>query len=231
MDSNILKIYRHELKYILSQMEYEVLKRLMAVTMNMDENSGTGEDYYIRSLYFDTVADTDYFDKIRGISERKKIRLRLYDTETEQVKLEIKNKQNDYSVKETMIISRTDAQELLQQNYQVLSKYKDEVSGKVCHNFMLGCYSPKVIVDYDREAYTLPIENVRITFDKRVRVAKTADLFDKNLLMCNLMPEHQVILEVKFNRYLPRHVSNILSTVEMQRMSISKYCMARELVG
>lgn len=231
MVRNVLKVYRHELKFMLSQIEYVNLKCLLAAAMNLDENAQSREEYYIRSLYFDTMTDADYASKIMGISERRKIRLRIYDTETDRVKLEIKNKQSDYSVKETVTISREDAQELAMHNYQALLKYDDSVSNKAYHNFMLNYYMPKIIVDYDREAYMLPVENIRITFDKKVRAAKASDLFCPDLPTFNLLSEQQVILEVKYNKYIPRHICNILSGICMQRMSISKYCMARELVG
>lgn len=231
MSRGVYRVYRHELKFLLSQIEYENLKCLLAAVMNPDENARSGDGYYIRSLYFDTIADTDYAGKVTGISERKKIRLRIYDTGTDKVKLEIKNKYGDYSVKETATIRREDASELAVHNYQALLKYDDSVSGKAYHNFMLYYYMPKVIVDYDREAYMLPVENVRITFDKNVRAAKASDLFCPSLPTVHLLPAGQVILEVKYNQYLPRHISSILSGVCMQRMSISKYCMAKELIG
>lgn len=231
MGRDVLRVYRHELKFLLSQIEYENLKNLLRVTMYLDENMQPGGDYYIRSLYFDTLDDADYADKVIGISERRKIRLRLYDMESDQVKLEIKNKYSDYSIKETVAISREDAQELTKSNYQALLKYGDSISVKAYHNLMLRGYRPKMIVDYDREAYMLPVENVRITFDKKVRAARASDFFCPNLPMFYILPEQQVIVEVKYNQYLPRHISDILSSAIMQRMSISKYCMARQLIG
>ena len=45
-----------------------------------------------------------------------------------------------------------------------------------------------------------------------------------------LAPEY-MILEVKYDKYLPAYVEQALSSIRMQRMSISKYCMARETVG
>lgn len=225
------RVYRHELKFLLSQIEYENLRCLLGATMRLDENVQAGGEYYIRSLYFDTMEDADYAGKIIGISERKKIRLRIYDTETDRVKLEIKNKYSDYSVKETVAISREDAQELTERNYQVLMKYEDSISSKAYYNLVTQCYRPRVVVDYDREAYMLPMGNVRITFDKRVRAARAADLFCPDLSMFYIMSEQQVIAEVKYDQYLPRHIRDMLSSVSMQRMSISKYCMARELVG
>lgn len=231
MKNDVQKVYRHELKFLLSQIEYNNLKMLLGVLLNKDVHMETSQDYYIRSLYFDSFANQDYVSKIIGVPDRKKIRLRIYDVNAEKVKLEIKNKENDYSLKETTTIKREDALKMSMHDYQVLLKYDDVVSRKAYHNVMLNAYMPKIIVDYEREAYLLPIENVRLTFDKGVRASKSSDLFAENLVMSDVMPKQQIILEVKYDKYLPEHIKKILSSVCMQRMSISKYCMAREILG
>lgn len=231
MKNDVLKVYRHELKFLLSPTEYNNLKVLLGVLLNKDVHMDTGQNYYIRSLYFDSVMNQDYVSKMMGIPDRKKIRLRIYDVHTEKVKLEIKNKENDYSLKETTTIKKEDALQIVMRNYQALLKYDDKVTQKAYHNFMIDCYMPKVIVDYEREAYLLPVENVRLTFDKCVRASKSQNLFDDNLVMSDVIPRQQIILEVKYDKYLPEHIKKVLSSVCMQRMSISKYCMAREVVG
>lgn len=229
--NNILKIYRHEMKFLLSTVEYEHLRRLLGALLIKDENMKQGRDYYIRSLYFDTPENKDYYDKLIGIAQRKKIRLRIYDTSADKVKLEIKNKQNEYSVKETMTISREEAVLLSKGDYHALAEYDNDVAKKAHFNLSAYAYMPKVVVDYEREAYLLPVENIRLTFDKRVRAFKGNGLFEeKNALVGVLAPEY-IILEVKYNQYLPAYVENMLSSIRMQRMSISKYCMARETVG
>lgn len=231
MEKKSFKVYRHEIKFILSSMEYSQLRRLIGAFAGRDENARTDKGYYIRSLYFDTLTNLDYKSKIMGLSERKKIRLRIYDVSAETVKLEIKNKENDYSVKETSIITRADALNLMQGRYDILLKYNDAVCKKVYNNFINNIYMPKIIVDYDREAYSFPIENIRLTFDKGVRVSKNTDMFCNNAAMCSVLSCEQIILEVKFDGFLPEHIRNALSSAHMQRMSISKYCMARELLG
>lgn len=231
VENKVVKVYRHELKFLLSKIEYEQLRRLLGALLVKDENAKAGGDYYIRSLYFDTPENKDYYDKLIGMVQRKKIRLRLYDIATDQVKLEIKNKENNYSIKETATISRKDALLLIKGENGVLAQYDNDISKKVYFNLSSYGYTPKVVVDYEREAYLLPIENVRITFDKNVRACEGNGLFEeRNALVGVLAPEY-VILEVKYDKYLPVYVKNMLSAVNMQRMSISKYCMARETVG
>lgn len=231
MSNDVQKVYRHELKFLLSQMEYRNLQCLLEVLMRKDQYLKNRQEYYIRSLYFDSVTNQDYVGKMIGIHDRKKIRLRIYDIHTDKVKLEVKNKENDYSLKETTTIVRGDALQMSKGNYANLLKYSDHISKKVYNEFVMNCYMPKVIVDYEREAYQLPIENIRLTFDKCVRATKNCDLFSSDLVMSPVLTREQVILEVKYNKYLPEHIKKVLSSVCMQRMSISKYCMAREIVG
>ncbi|MDE7478673.1 MAG: polyphosphate polymerase domain-containing protein [Lachnospiraceae bacterium] len=226
-----MKVYRHEIKFIMSRIEYTNLKHMLNIVMHKDQNMKYMPDYYIRSLYFDTLTNDDYCDKVIGGQVRRKIRLRIYETSTEHVKLEIKNKEVDYSIKETAVIKRDDAYRLAQGQYDTLVEYQDDVTRSVYYQFMTKGYKPKVIVDYDREAYTLPIENVRLTFDKQVRAVRSCELFDDRLALFGILPDTNVILEVKYDKYLPVHIRNMLSSVSMQRMSISKYCMARELLG
>ncbi|MDE7206802.1 MAG: polyphosphate polymerase domain-containing protein, partial [Lachnospiraceae bacterium] len=166
-----------------------------------------------------------------GVVQRKKIRLRIYDRSADKVKLEIKNKENDYSIKETMTISRDEAMMLLKGDYHVLAEYDNEISKKAYFNLRAYAYTPKVVVDYEREAYLLPVENVRLTFDKGVRAFRGNGLFEENNAFVRVLAPEYVILEVKYDKYLPSYVESVLSSINMQRMSISKYCMARETVG
>ncbi|MCD8039715.1 MAG: polyphosphate polymerase domain-containing protein [Lachnospiraceae bacterium] len=237
MNKNTLRVYRHEVKFLLSMTEYEQLKRLLGSLLIKDVNMKRSGDYYIRSLYFDTPENSDYHDKLIGAAQRKKIRLRIYDTAADRVKLEIKNKNGDYSIKETTTISREAAILLSGGNYGALDGYGDDISGKAYVMLSSYAYMPKVLVDYEREAYLLPVENVRLTFDKRVRACSArgcragAGLFDGSSAFVGVLEPGYMILEVKYDRYLPAYVKNVLSSINMQRMSISKYCMARETVG
>jgi len=229
--TKILKTYRHELKFLLSVVEYEHLKRLLGVLLTKDAYMKQGEDYYIRSLYFDTPENKDYYDKLMGVAQRKKIRLRIYDIFADEVKLEMKNKENEYSVKETMTIGRREAMMLLKGEYYVLAEYDNEIAKKAYFNLSAYAYKPRVVVDYEREAYLLPVENVRLTFDKRVRAFKGNGFFERHNALVGVLAPEYMILEVKYDKYLPAYLKNVLSSINMQRMSISKYCMARETVG
>ena len=228
MKNETIRVYRHELKYYMSNMEAEYLRHLLSVTLKKDAHV-LRQDYYIRSLYFDTIDNRDFEEKILGVCERKKIRLRIYSTESNSVKLEVKNKCGNYSLKETVIISREDAKCLISGETEVLLNYDSNAANKVYFCMKKEPYVPTVLVDYDREAYMLPVENIRITFDRKVRAAEDRRLFSEDLLMCGVMNPNLCILEVKYDHYLPQYVTNMISSCNLQNSAVSKYGLARAM--
>ena len=79
-----LAVDRHEEKFLLNPAEAVCLRALLDGLLRRDRYSAGGA-YYIRSLYFDTPDNTDYADKVLGVSDRRKLRLRLYDVNAGQI--------------------------------------------------------------------------------------------------------------------------------------------------
>ena len=231
MRDDVYVVNRHELKYYVSISEYYYLKQLLQTIMEPDLNANDNGEYYIRSLYFDSVDNMDYYTKLAGIENRKKIRLRIYNTDTDKVKLEVKNKFNTSIKKESLIIDRDEAVKLINTDTTFLDKYNEKVSTSVKNYMTNHLYFPKVIVDYEREAFVDKEHGVRITFDKNVRCTYSDRLFDKTLGLIPISQNSIFILEVKYNELLPNVIKKMLCTGRVLNSSISKYCMARELVG
>lgn len=225
-NSHVTTVYRHEIKYFMNNLEAQQMRNLMKLIMNKDVYAQK-QDYYIRSLYFDTLNNKAFVEKILGINERKKIRLRIYSKDAKEVKLEIKNKYGNYSVKESALLSKQDAQQLISGKTDILLSSENLVCNKVYAEMKRDMYIPQIMIDYEREAYFLPIENIRITFDKNVRAARTDGIFENNIPMTGLVESGQCILEVKYDQYIPSYIKNILSSCEMRNCAISKYAMAR----
>lgn len=89
--SETLSVFRIEKKYELNELQKSILVNKLSSIMKLDEN-GDQNGYLVRSLYFDSIYDDDYFDKVNGLENRKKIRLRIYSPDQKMVKLEIKQK-------------------------------------------------------------------------------------------------------------------------------------------
>lgn len=231
MSENVLNVYRSEWKFYLSLQEYHYLKGLLEGIMTPDPNMGEKGQYYIRSLYFDSVDNVDYMTKMAGVEMRKKIRLRIYDTDSDKAKLEIKNRFNSYMLKESLSITRDDAERLISGDFSALSSFTSPVAGKARNIMEGGLYSPKTVVDYEREAFIYPEHNVRITFDKNIRAAASDRLYDKDLPMTPLIREPVTVLEVKYDQMLPHFIKDAISSAMLLNSSISKYCLARQQLG
>lgn len=221
-----MEVSRTEDKYLLGEAERENLKRLFDPLLRKDR----GQAYWIRSVYFDNPYNRDWAEKIIGENQRKKIRLRVYSRDTDTVKLEIKNKTGKFSRKETVTISRDDALKMLEGDFEGLLKYGSPTANRVYAFSKSDLLRPVTTVDYYREAYWLPFNDIRLTFDYAIQASKSCDLFGERLPMVPLLEPGRLVLEVKYNGFLPRYLTAAISSVSPTQTTVSKYCTAREIL-
>ena len=225
--------YRYELKFLLTRSKAEILKYRLSLIMEKDLNADTENgEYIIRSLYFDDIYNTSYYEKIDGIKEREKYRIRCYNGSDSFITLELKAKNGDLSYKRRCRIEKSDYVNIITRNYDLI-----DTKGKpVLEDFLYRAKSinlkPSVIVEYKRIAYTYPFEDVRITFDEDIASGKhNYDLFDEDLILYNVMEEGEVVLEVKYNNKLPSILNDVIKTVPMMRIAVSKFALCTERKG
>jgi hypothetical protein len=104
----------------------------------------------------------------------------------------------------------------------------------VYREMRLNLLHPVVIVDYNREAYLHPAEEVRITFDKQLRSGLgSIDIFNPYVPTVPVLDHEEIILEVKYNRILPPYLAEVISAAcpEAVQSAISKYTMCRRYEG
>ena len=96
-------------------------------------------------------------------------------------------------------------------------------------NTSLNLLKPKLIVTYDREAFTIADTTIRITFDKNLRVRMgEIDLFKNTDNELVVFKDQKIILEIKYDHYLPSYVKELLQVGRHERYSISKYALCFE---
>lgn len=226
-----ISIYRHEIKYYINSLQAAELGLILGKSMHRDSNAGETGAYWIRSLYFDTIGNKDYYEKIIGHDIRKKIRLRIYSLDAQGVKLEIKNKNSSYTLKETVSISRGDAVELVSGNSAPLLSYNEKTAIRAYAYMHQSLYRPNVLIDYNREAYLYPFQNIRVTIDKNLYASyNPKGLFSHDLPMLPVFSDDVCILEVKYDKMIPAFLQRLLSSLEAQKSQISKYCIGRSIL-
>lgn len=223
-------VLRKEKKYVISlQTTYQQLHLLKQV-LHEDNHNGD-EGYLVRSLYFDTINNTDYKAKEDGLLNRKKIRLRIYSLEDEYVKLEMKEKFSDNQRKRSLLITRESAKRLIQCDYNVLLEYEDDKFAEELYLEMsTNIYVPKCIVEYNRRAFIVPENDIRITFDSDIRATEIDfDIFSSELSLYPVGHPDDVTMEVKYNHFIFSYVKDLLDNCKKTQTSNSKYCRARSV--
>lgn len=222
---------RHELKFFISQPQYEVLSRTLKGVLHLDPNAvKNGGSYHIRSLYFDTVFDDAYYDKIDGVKDRDKYRMRIYNLSGKEIFMECKTKVGSMISKRSVKVSRDLAEQIIAADPTGLENTQSGLLRDLYREMRTRLLHPVVIVDYEREAYLHPAEEVRITFDMKLRTGlNSIDLFNKEVPTIPVLDQEQIILEVKYNRLLPPYIAELISFAcpEAVQSAISKYTLCR----
>ena len=218
--------FRHEKKYLIDTSEATLLKVHLKQLMLHDSHVGKNGVYKIRSVYFDDYWDSAYEEKTMGVMARCKYRIRVYNDSDEMIKLERKIKRDAYISKQSAILSRNEAEALMNGKYDFLMDNPQQL----CQEFYFECVTkmmrPRVIVDYEREPFVYRTGDVRISFDMDIRGAMLRfDLFDSELPTMSVLEQTQMILEVKFTELLPSFIQEVLPKRLGQHISLSKYTM------
>ena len=226
---------RHELKFLIMRTQLEVLRHTVGHVLSLDPNAArNGGNYRIRSLYFDTVFDDALYDKIAGVKDRDKYRIRIYNLTDKNIFMECKTKVGNLISKRSAKISRDLAEQLIAADPTGLEYTQSGLLRDVYREMRTRLLHPVVIVDYEREAYIHTAEEVRITFDMRVRSGlNSIDLFNPEVPTVPVLPHDETVLEVKYNRVLPPYLRDVLSWAcpEAVQTAVSKYTLCRQYEG
>ncbi|MBV1818821.1 polyphosphate polymerase domain-containing protein [Clostridium cochlearium] len=220
--------YRHEYKIHINIGDYYIIRNRVKQIMKLDKHAKENGKYTIRSVYFDNLNDTALFEKISGINHREKFRIRFYNGDSSFILLEKKTKDNGLTAKQNTILTKNECIQILRGNIDWLNCRDEILLNELYVKMKNRLYRPKTIVDYMREAYTYSVGNVRITFDSSIRSGLfSTHIFNENLPTVEVLDPNTLILEVKFDEFIPDIIADIIQTGERQAKSVSKYALSR----
>lgn len=220
--------FRHEFKYLITRSQIHQLSRMLRQTMLLDPFADEFGNYHIRSLYFDNVFGTSLNTKWDGVLERKKYRIRIYNLKDDNIKFECKHKIDSYICKRSITLTRPDCDRILKGDPKPLLQYDVPLAREIYVKIRSERLKPAVIVDYVREAYVSPIQEVRVTLDKRLATGAFAtDMFDPKVPVYPMLDDYDGVLEVKFHEHLPVYFRSLIQIGAAQQSAVSKYVMGR----
>ena len=217
--------FRHEWKHEISYLDMLMLRQRLRAVAQADQHTVDGK-YQIRSLYFDTPTDKALLEKINGVSRREKFRIRYYNGDATVIHLEKKSKLGGLGNKQSIGLSVPEVSALLQGDLSwMLDSGRPlvrEFYSKICAQQL----RPKTIVDYTREPYVYPAGNVRITLDRDIRTGlRCTDFLNPGLTIP--AGDAPVILEVKWDTFLPSVIRDAIQLEGRHTSSFSKYAQCR----
>lgn len=222
--------YRHELKYTINYWQYLQLRSRFRQVMKMDPHTRADGTYSIRSIYFDNIQDKALREKVNGVAKREKFRIRYYNDNFERITLEKKIKNNNLCIKVSTGLSEKECRKLLNGDLEWMKTHSSSLVQELYGKMKYQQLRPRVLVSYTREPYIYTAGNVRITFDWNVWTTMYHGKFlEKKVYDVETGQQcpGEMIMEVKYDAFLPGVIQNLIQTDGVRQESFSKYAACR----
>lgn len=220
--------YRHELKYPVDMGTYLALRQRLRAVMKPDSHAGTDGCYTIHSIYFDNADDKALREKINGVAQREKWRIRWYNDDLSYIMLEKKIKRDQLCQKLSAPLTEGECRALAAGKTDWMAEHPSELVRELYGKCKAQQLFPRVMVSYVREAYVYDPGNVRVTFDSRIRTSLYhRDLLDGARGISAMDAPGEQILEVKYDAFLPDIIRWLLQCGTIRQQAFSKYGACR----
>ena len=218
--------YRHEWKHEISRTDLLALRQRLRAVASPDPHAVDGQ-YKIRSLYFDNAADKALREKLDGVSRREKFRIRYYNGDTSVIRLEKKSKLGGLGNKQSAGLTAAQAQAIADGRLDWMPDSEEELIQELYVKMRCQGLRPRIIVDYIREPFVFGPGNVRVTLDHDIRAGlRCSDFLDPD---CPTIPagDAPMILEVKWDHFLPDVIRDAVQLPGRRVTAFSKYAQCR----
>lgn len=226
------QIDRFEAKYRVTLNQYLAVRAAITPYMRPDPFTAVapGQRYLVRSLYYDSLDHAGYCQKVNGDCNRAKFRLRVYGPSRQQadrIRVEIKARRGDMMAKYQTFATLPQYDHFLR--WRTWGTHADDpVLTEYARQTQLHGLQPKVLVQYEREGFTSRRnEDIRLTFDHRVRSAHASCLFP-DAPFFRVHHHHEIVLEIKSRRAPAKWVARIVSAAGLRLVANSKYTQGME---
>ena len=217
--------FRHEVKHEINYSDMLTIRHRLKAVAFPDPHAVNGK-YLIRSLYFDNLADKALMEKLNGVSIREKFRIRYYNGDTSVIHLEKKSKYADLGNKQSAPLTAKQAQKIVDGDIGWMIDSEYPLVRELYTKMRTQGLGPKTIVDYTREPFIYPAGNVRVTLDYNVRSGmRCTDFLNSG---CVTVPVTElIILEVKWDGFLPDIIRDAAALADRREGAFSKYAACR----
>ena len=183
--------------------------------------------YEIRSLYFDNGSDKVLREKIDGVNKREKFRIRYYNGDLSLIHLEKKSKINGLCSKQSAELTAEEAQAIVDGRLDWMVGSDRPLVQELYSKMQTQGLRPKTIVDYTREPFVYGPGNVRVTLDYGIRTGLAGTDALNSTCLTVPTPNDPVVLEVKWDAFLPEIIRDAVQLPGRRAAAFSKYAICR----
>jgi hypothetical protein len=227
---------RFELKYVVSLKQAELFKATLKLFLVPDMYGNNQGRYSISNLYYDSPDLRCYYEKEAGLLNRRKLRIRCYETGTvltddASVFVEIKQRIDRITLKRRVVLPYRDALRLC--NDRQMPDYQDCDKSTIEEIFaFLYQYNlqPVCIVRYNRQAFVGGDYDpgLRVTFDTALSCQTHQLHIHEPTSGLMILSPGQVVMEIKVNERIPSWLTSLIAAHNLQMVRVSKYCRSIE---
>ena len=196
--------FRHEWKHEISYMDMLTLRQRLRAVAQTDQHAAGGK-YLVRSLYFDTPSDKALLEKLNGVSRREKFRIRYYNGDPSLIHLEKKSKLGELGNKQSAQLSAQEVSAILRGNLTWMMDSGRPLVQELYSKMRTQQLRSKAIVDYTR--------------------LRCADFLSQGITIP--AGNAPIILEVKWDAFLPSAIRDAIQLEGCRVSSFSKYAQCR----
>lgn len=217
---------RQEWKHRLGPGDLPLLRQRLRAVARPDPHAVNGR-YHIRSLYFDTPGDTALREKLDGVNVREKFRIRCYNHDPTLIHLEKKSKRNGLGTKDKVRLTPDQVRAILNGEVRWMGESEEPLLRELHAKMTIQGLRPKTLVDYVREPFVYPAGNVRVTLDYHIRTGLRCVDFLEPACVTIPVVDDPVILEVKWDAFLPDLIRDAVQLPGRRAAAFSKYAACR----
>lgn len=218
--------FRHELKHEINALDAMVIRQRLQAVMKPDPYAEDGR-YQIRSLYFDNLSDKALREKLDGVNRREKFRIRYYNGDLSLIHLEKKQKVNDLTCKESVVLTKEEVQAILEGDCGFMASSPHGLVTELYSKMKSQGLAAKTVVDYIREPFVHGPGNVRVTLDHDIRTGMSSTDFLNPDSVTVPVGDAVIIMEVKWDAFLPDVIRHALQLSGRMAGAYSKYAACR----
>ncbi len=218
--------YRNEVKHLITATDRAVLSARLRTVMRLDPHAVERGCYTIRSLYFDNWADTALREKLDGVNERHKFRIRCYNGDASVIHLEKKVKRDSLGYKVSCPLTAEETRKIIAGEIDWMPNSGRALVVELYARMKGEGLKPRTLVEYERIPFVYGPGNVRVTMDYNIRTGLNGlDFLNPH---CPLAPTgDDIILEVKWDDYLPSVIRRAIQLPGRRASAFSKYAACR----